>query len=91
MVGKAKEYFDIWEAEFKEEGGDRGFGKILDKVGDYPRKAKLESNTMNKHNDDDMDTGEVKKKEEATNTEEANNTWWEEYINSIAKGKGKGK
>ena len=30
MIGKAKEYFDIWEADHKEEGGDRGFGKILD-------------------------------------------------------------
>ena len=38
MFGKPKEYFDIWEADYKEEGGYRGFSKILDTVRDYSRK-----------------------------------------------------
>ena len=63
MVGRAKEHFDLWEAEHKQEP-DCGFARILDKVRDFSRKARLESSATDKKNDDDVDMGEVKKKEE---------------------------
>ena len=47
MVGRAKEHFDIWEAEHKQDA-DCGFARILDKVRDYSRKAKLESSASDK-------------------------------------------
>ena len=62
-VGRAKEHFDIWEAEHKHES-DCGFIKCLDKVREYSRKAKLDSTATYKNNDDDMDTGHVKKQDD---------------------------
>ena len=42
MVGKAKEHFEIWEADHKSEL-DGGFSNILNKIRDYARKKKLDA------------------------------------------------
>ena len=78
MVRRAKGQFDIWEAEHKHES-DCGFVKLLDKVREYSRKAELESTATDNNNDDDMDTGHVKKQEEIKKHKEkeaADNKWW---------------
>ena len=96
MVGRAKEHFDLWEAEHKQDA-DCGFAKILDKIRDYSCNAKLESSAFDKQNNDDaMDTGNVRRQMEKDkdikdNKEAENNKWWDESINAIAKGKGKGR
>ena len=92
MVGRAKEHFDLWEAEHKQEP-DCGFAKILDKVRDYSRKAKLESSATDKKNsEDDVEMNSIRKqKEKIAKEKETEEKWWEEYINAISKGKGKGK
>ena len=91
MVGRAKEHFDSWEAEHKQDA-DCGFGKIIDKVRDYSRKAKLESSASDKrNNDDDVDMNSIKKQKEKDIKEAEDSKWWDEYINAISKGKGKGK
>ena len=42
MVGKAKEHFEIWEADHKSED-DGGYSKIPETVRDYARRKKLDS------------------------------------------------
>ena len=62
MVGRAKEHFDLWEADHKHEA-DCGFSKMLDKVRECSRKAKLEPSASDKTNDpDDGDMGSIKRK-----------------------------
>ena len=93
LVGRAKEHFDLWEAEHKHES-DCGITTILCKIRYYSINANLESSASEKKNDDDMDTGSINKNKEAEDNnikEENDNTWWEEHMNAIAKGKGKGK
>ena len=61
MVGRAKEYFDIWEAGHKHED-DCGHSKILDKGEYWSKKATLESNAAaDIKDDDDVDMGEESK------------------------------
>jgi hypothetical protein len=53
MVGKAKEYFELWESEHEaDEAG--GFEDILNKVKDYARKKKLYSSVSNSKDDMDL-------------------------------------
>ena len=62
MVGRAKEHFDLWETEHKQDA-DCGFAKNLDKVRDYSRKAKLESSATDKKINDpyDVDMNSIKR------------------------------
>ena len=76
MVGRAKEHFDLWEAEHKQDA-DCGFSKMLDKVRDYSRKAKLESSASDKKNDDDVDMNSIKKQKAIKEKADLENKWWD--------------
>ncbi len=43
MTGKAKEYFDIWEAESDTPDAGKSSEELLTKVKDYARRRKLDS------------------------------------------------
>ena len=57
MVGKAREHFEIWEAEHREDD-DGGYQLILDKIKDYARRKKLDHSAV-RSGSNDMDVGEV--------------------------------
>jgi len=60
MVGRAKENYEIWEADHKDDP-DGGYAKILEKVKDYARKKKLDSVAKKSESTggDPMDLGKV--------------------------------
>ena len=43
MTGKAKEYFDIWEADRDPTDSGKNYEDLLAKVKDYARRRKLDS------------------------------------------------
>ena len=43
MAGKAKEYFDLWEADRDTTDPGKSYGELLTEVTDYSRRRKLDS------------------------------------------------
>ncbi len=61
MTGKAKEYFDVWEADRDAVGAAKSYEELLAKVKDYSRWRKLDISVKAKmqHGGDPMDVGAV--------------------------------
>ena len=43
MIGKSKEYFDLWEADRDPSDVTKSYEELLNKIKDYARKKKLDS------------------------------------------------
>ncbi len=84
MTGKAKELFDLWEADRDHTDLAKSYEELSNKVKDYARKRELDSPAhMNmQHGSDPMDVGTLRGD-------------WSEYYNGACGGydgyKGKGK
>ncbi len=61
MIGKAKEYFDLWEADKDRSDPSKSYEEVLSKVKDYPIRRKLESSVKEKmqHGGGPMDVGAI--------------------------------
>ncbi len=61
MAGKAKEYFDLWEADRDTADPGTSYEELFRKVKGYARKRKLDSSAKEKmqHGGDPMDVGAV--------------------------------
>ena len=61
MTGKAKEYFDLWEADHDPTNAKKTDEKLLSKVKDYARRSKLDTNAKEwmQQVGDPMDVGAV--------------------------------
>ena len=61
MAGKAKEYFDLWEADRDTTDLAKSYEELLTKVKDYSRRRKLDSSAKEKmqHGGEPMDVGAV--------------------------------
>ena len=61
MIGKAKEYFDLWEADRDPTDAAKTYEELLKKVKDYARRRKLDTNAKERmqHGGDPMDVGAV--------------------------------
>ncbi len=59
MTRKAKEYFDLWEADRDTTDAAKSYEELLGKVKDYTRRRKLNSSAKEKmlHGGDPMDVG----------------------------------
>ena len=59
MTGKAKEYFDLWEADHDPTNAAKTYEELLNKVKDYARRRKLDSSAKEKieQRGDPMDVG----------------------------------
>ncbi len=44
MTSKAKEYFDLWEADHDPTNAKKTYEEVLNKVKDYARRRKLDTN-----------------------------------------------
>ncbi len=60
-IGKAKEYFDLWEAERDPTDAAKTYEELLNRVKDYARRCKLDSPAKEKmqRGGDPMDVGAV--------------------------------
>ena len=90
MVGRAKENYEIWEADHKDDA-DGGFAKIQGTVKDYARKKKLDS-AAKKAESKGGDPMDLDKLDQETRTafETTLGDDWQEIM-AVAKGKSKGK
>ena len=90
MTGKAKEYFDLWEAHREPTDAAKSYEELLHKVKDHARKRRLGTSvhkTMQRGGDP-MDAGEV----QDWHRHHICGGEWEEYeIGAIGYYKGKGK
>jgi hypothetical protein len=61
MAGKAKEYFDLWEADRGTTDPSKSYEDLLTKVKDYSRRRNLDSSAKEKmqRGGDPMDVGSV--------------------------------
>ena len=61
MIGKSKEYFDLWEADKDHTDPTKSYEELLAKVKDYSRRNKLDNSAKEKmqHGGDPMDVGAV--------------------------------
>ncbi len=61
MIGKAKKYFDLWEADRDPTDAAKTHEEFLNRVKDYARRRKLDSSAKEKmqHGGDPMDVGAV--------------------------------
>ncbi len=48
MTGKAKEYFDLWEADRDTADAAKSYEELLAKIKDYSRRRKLDSSVKEK-------------------------------------------
>ena len=61
MIGKSKEYFDLWESDKDHTDPSKSYEELLAKVKDYSRRKKLDNSAKEKmqHGGDPMDVGTV--------------------------------
>ena len=61
MVGKSKEYFDLWESDKDHTDPSKSYEELLAKVKDYSRRKKLDNSAREKmqHGGEPMDVGAV--------------------------------
>ncbi len=61
ITGKAKEYFDLWEADRDPTEAAKSYEELLNKVKDYARRRKLDTSVKEKiqQGGDPMDVGAV--------------------------------
>ncbi len=61
MIGRAKEHFDIWQADHDPINAKKTYEELLHKVKDYARRRKLDTTAKarRRHGGDPMDVGVV--------------------------------
>ena len=82
-VGRAREYFEMWEAETRKD--EDGFNTLKNKIKEYSKKKNLDNRA--KKGDDPMDCDAISK-----DNKHEQEQWDDEGdVNAVSKGKGKGK